>query len=172
MNRSNALAAPVWRGAERVITLSARHMLPEIGRRLKALSYLTAIYSARELAAAGVREGILRTPDGVVAEGSVSNLFALANDVLYTPPLELGVLAGITRGRVIELAREQGLEVRECAFDLEFFKRSDECFYTNSLRELVPIAAVDSSTIGSGASGPITMMLLDAYRREAPDEWI
>lgn len=157
---------------ERVITLPSHHAAPEIGRRVKSLSYLTAIHSAPQLASAGVREGILLTREGIVAEGTVSNLFCIAEGGLHTPPLSLGVLDGVTRRRVMELAEREGIEVRETSFDLSFMKSAGECFYTNSLREIVPVTAIDDDRIGNGKPGAITMKLLAAYRAEAPAEWI
>lgn len=152
---------------ENIITLSARHAAPQIGRRLKTLNYLTAVYSARELAAAGVREGVLLTEQGVVVEGTVSNMFCVVNGVLYTPPATLGILPGITRGRVLELAHDAGIIIHEQEFNRAMLAAADECFYTNSVRELVPVVKLDEQQIGDGRPGPVTLSLLARYRAEA-----
>ncbi len=153
---------------ERIITLGIRHMQPQLGRRLKSLNYLAASHAARDLAAAGVREGLLLTSDGTVAEGTVSNIFRVAGGAVITPPESLGILPGITRGRVIELARERGMEVRQERFALDDLLASDECFYTNSVREIVPVTGVDARTIGDGTPGTVTLRLRELYRAEAP----
>jgi len=156
---------------EELITLSARHAAPEIGVRLKLLSYMTAIFSAPELREGDVREGLLLTDDGVVACGSVSNIFCVTRGgILRTAPLDLGVLPGITRGRVLELAAKLGIPSMETRFDLGVLLEADECFYTNAAREVVPVTALDGMPIGEGVPGPITLALADAYRAEAPDE--
>jgi branched-subunit amino acid aminotransferase/4-amino-4-deoxychorismate lyase len=157
---------------EALITLSVWRSPPETGMAVKSLNYLTGAQAARELADAGVGEGILLTHEGWVAEGSVSNIFALRDDLLRTPPLSLGILDGITRRRVMELAGTIGIEVREERFTPEFLRSCRECFYTNSVREVVPVSSVDGHRVGDGDVGPVTRKLLDAYRREAPDEWM
>jgi 4-amino-4-deoxychorismate lyase len=153
-----------------LITLSARRNLPEIGVALKSLNYLTSVVAEREAAEAGAAEGILLTPEGWVAEGGKSNIFYVASGVLHTPPLALGILPGITRGRVIELAAELGVEVHESTFTREILASSDEVMYTNSVREIVPATLLDGIRIGAGEPGPITRQLQRAYRDEAPNE--
>lgn len=153
---------------ERIITLSTPHVFPQIGRRLKTLNYLTAVYSARELAAAGVREGVLLTEDGRVVEGTVSNMFCVMDGALYTPPVTLGILPGITRGRVLELALDAGITAHEREFDRAMLAAADECFYTNSVRELAPVVQLDNEPINDGKPGPMTLSLLARYRAEVP----
>ncbi len=170
---SRALAPEgTYEDGEQVITLGIRHTEPQLGRRLKSLNYLPAVYAARELAAAGVREGLLLSSDGTVAEGTVSNVFCVVQGRLLTPPPALGILPGVTRERVIELAENEGLEVRQEMFDHEMLVHAEECFYTNSVREVVPVVRVDDRTIGDGRPGPHTVRLRDAYRREAPNEML
>jgi D-amino acid aminotransferase len=161
------------RGADRLealATVKTPRMLPETAVRLKSLNYLSSALAMQEVAAAGASEGIMLTPDGCVAEGSVSNLFFVKDRMLLTPPIELGILPGITRQRVIELAGERGVEVRETRFTVDEMKRGDECFYTNSVREIVPVSTIDNERIGSGEVGTITRRLVEAYRHELPDE--
>lgn len=162
------LQSPGADNGEGIVTLGIRHMEPQLGRRLKSLNYLPVAYAARELAAAGVREGLLLASDGTVAEGTVSNIFRVAGGAVMTPPESLGILPGITRGRVIELARQEGLEVREERFALDDLLASDECFYTNSVREIVPVTSVDARAIGGREPGAVTLRLRALYRAEAP----
>jgi branched-subunit amino acid aminotransferase/4-amino-4-deoxychorismate lyase len=155
---------------ERIITLAARHRAPGAGERIKAIDYMTAVRSAPELRAAGVREGLLLCDDGSVACGTVSNIFAVIDGELRTPPLEVGILAGITRGRIIELAILGDVPFAPRAFDRVALLGASECFYVNSAREVVPVIAVDDHEIGGGLPGPVTLGLARAYREGLPDE--
>ena len=155
---------------EKIITLSAKFRPPAIGERIKALDYLTAVRSGPELRAAGVREGLLLCDDGSVACGTVSNIFAVIDGELRTAPLGLGVLPGITRGRIIELALGAGIPVAPRAFDRAALLAASECFYVNSVREVVPVTAIDDHPIGEGRPGMMTLRLARAYREEAPIE--
>lgn len=152
--------------AERIIALPVLHGPPAIGRRVKALNYLPAVVASQFLARAGVREGVLRTAEGWVAEGTVSNLFLVRGKELVTPPLALGILAGVTRARILAMAPAAGLRAREEMFTLVDMAAADECFYTNSLREVVPVAALDGVPIGAGAAGPRTRALQALYRED------
>lgn len=156
---------------ERMIVLEARRGRASTPVGLKSLAYFASVHGALELTRrGGAAEGIMLSEEGFVVEGSVSNIFCVSDEVLLTPPIDLGILPGITRGRVIELARSLGMEVREERFTLEALRSARECFYTNSLREIVPATSIDEIAVGSGSIGPITSALAEAYHREAPDE--
>ena len=155
---------------EDLILFSSRRSLPEIRPRLKSLNYLPEILAQDDLRRRGLREGVFLTAEGYVAEGSVSNIFCVIGGTLRTPPVELGILPGITRGRVIELARAAGIPVAERPFLPEEIMKGEECFYTNSVRELVPVRSLEGRVIGGGKAGPITRRLLRFYRAELPDE--
>jgi len=131
---------------------------------LKRLGYLDAIVALAEARAAGVEEVILLDTAGHLAEGAVSNLFLVLDGALHTPPLSCGVLPGITRATVLELARASGIETLERPLPPDALARASEAFLTNSLRELVPLVAVDGRPIGGGRPGPLTLHLLDRYR--------
>lgn len=159
--------------AEDLVVLSPVRMPPELGIAMKTTSYLTSSVCRLELVRRGVREGIMLTPQGDVAEGSISNIFAVIDGILRTPTLASGCLPGITRARVIELAMEMGVEVNDAdALTPAMISRAEECFYTNSGRELVPVGRLDGDSIGSGGRGDITRRLQYAYRGEAAAEWI
>lgn len=153
-------------GGEAVITAAVHHVPSPFGRRIKSTNYAAAASIARDLADAGVREAILCTRDGMVAEGTVSNVFAVRDGAIVTPPLELGILAGVTRSRVLALARAAGIEVREELFDMAFLASGAECFITSSVREVAPVIAVDGAAIAGGRIGPVTQTLRAAYRAE------
>ncbi len=134
---------------------------------LKRLGYLEAIVALREAAAAGYQDALFLDSAGHLAEGAASNVFVVVGHALFTPPLTCGVLPGITRAMVLELARLQELEVREQALLPGVLAEASEAFLTSSLRELVPLVVVDESRVGDGRPGPVTLRLLDDYRRLA-----
>jgi branched-chain amino acid aminotransferase len=137
---------------------------------LKGIGYLeriTALLTARER---GAEEAILRNSAGAVVGGSASNLFLVAGGRLRTPALEEGILPGITRSVVLELARHMGLDAEEGSLRPEELARADEVFLTSSLRELVPVVAAEGTRVGPGSPGPVWRRLLDAFRERVRAE--
>ncbi len=110
--------------------------------RLKTLGYLDNVLALREAAAAGFDEAILLNTAGRIAGGSRSNLFLVLDGVVATPPASEGVLPGIARQTVLELARDRGLLVEERALSVSDLQRAEEAFLTNSLIEIAPLATI------------------------------
>lgn len=157
--------------------LHTRRNTPEGEVRFKSLHYMNNILAKRELAALEAppgTEGLMLTEDGMLAEGIVSNLFFVAGGIIYTPAIATGILPGITRARLIELASEAGLEVREGFYTWEELSQADEAWVCNSIQELCPVsslAGLDGSRIGIGKQGsdrpgPVTEQLWHAYKRD------
>ena len=114
-------------------------------------------------------EGVMRNYKGELAECTQSNLFIVKNGVALTPPVDAGLLPGITRAFLFEVGAEAGIAVKEAVLrDADLFG-ADESFLTSTTREVVPIVRVDDSKIGAGLPGPITCALLEGYRRKAQD---
>lgn len=155
-------------GRQRLITLERRLSPPDTPTRIKSTSHLTYVLAAREAAHRGADEGVMLTPDGLVAEGTIANIFIVRGGVLLTAPISLGVLPGIARGRVLELAAALGIEAREIAFDREALHGADECFFTNAARGVVVAGSVDG--IALAADAPIGTRLALAYREEMANE--
>ncbi len=132
---------------------------------LKRLGYLEAIVAMREAVAAGYQDAIFLDSAGHLAEGAASNLFVVAGGELLTPPLSCGILPGITRTTVVELARRRALPVREAVLEPAVLAQASEAFLTSSLRELAPLVSVDGRNVGDGRPGPTTRALLEDYRR-------
>jgi branched-chain amino acid aminotransferase len=126
-------------------------------------NYLSSQLIGAEARRLGFQEGIGLAPDGTLSEGSGENLFLVKDGVLLTPALAHSVLGGITRDTVIRLARERGIEVRECALPRELLYIADEAFFTGTAVEITPIRSVDRLTVGSGTRGPITETLQKAF---------
>lgn len=132
----------------------------------KTGNLLRAVLAIREANMAGAFEAITLTADGKISDGITSNLWLVQGNRLLTPSFESGILEGITRAVVLDLARRAGLEVVEDVLDLREVDKSSELFLTSSTREIVPIVRVSGKPVGDGRPGPVSKKLLDAYRRE------
>jgi len=145
---------------------------PEGSQRLKSLHYMNGILGRRELSGipgAQGAEGLMLTREGHIAEGIVSNLFFAKSGKLYTPTIDTGILPGITRAFVLELAVKMGIEAEEGIYTLEDLKQADEIFLTGSVQEIVPVRLLRESDaaeamIGKGCPGPLTLKLTEQYR--------
>ena len=115
----------------------------------------------------GAFEGVMRNYRGELAELTQSNLFVVKRGVALTPPVEAGLLPGITREFLFEVGAEHGIAVQESVLRDEDLIGADEAFLTSTTRELVPIVEVDGRLIGSGAPGPVTQALLQRFREAA-----
>lgn len=131
---------------------------------LKTFNYLENILAKRKAASLHFHEAIFLNGKGKVAEGSASNIFLIKNHQLITPGLQEGILPGITRKFVLELALESSLPAEEGEVSLESLLQADECFLTNSLMEIMPLVKVGEETIGAGIPGKLTRELGQAYR--------
>jgi branched-chain amino acid aminotransferase len=126
-------------------------------------NYLSSQLIGAEARRLGFAEGIGLSSDGTVSEGSGENIFLVKDGVLMTPALAHSVLGGLTRDTVMRLARERGIEVRECAIPRELLYIADELFFTGTAVEIAPIRSVDRLTVGTGKRGPITETLQNAF---------
>lgn len=140
-------------------------------------NYLNASLIKMEAVLNGYTEGIALSVDGLLSEGSGENLFLVRGGRIYTPPVGLSVLPGITRDSVITLARERGYTVEEKLIPREALYIADELFFTGTAAEVTPIRSVDRIAVGSGRRGPITEELQTAYLdavhgRGEHDEWL
>lgn len=130
---------------------------------VKSGNYLNNILALAEARRAGADEALMCDSQGRIAEGASSNVFVVRDGALVTPGVEIGLLPGITRMRVIELARGAGLEVTEGELVPEQVRSADEVFITSSIRGVLPVAQVDGAAIAGGAPGPITTRIMDLY---------
>ncbi len=132
--------------------------------RLKSLNFLNNILARREAKAKRVDEGILLNSVGDVTEASTSNIFLVKRGSIITPPEESGLLPGITRGVVLELANSPGLKAYKRRISLDELMAADEAFLTNSLIEIMPLVEIDGRQIGKGKPGPVTQRIREAYK--------
>nr|WP_170318308.1 aminodeoxychorismate lyase [Paenibacillus thalictri] len=155
--------------------LKLRRNSPEGEVRHKSLHYMNNILGKRELSAytwAKQAEGLFLDERGYVAEGLVSNLFFIKNGVCCTPSLDTGILPGITREFVLELAESRGMRTEQGLYRWEELLEADEVFMTNSIQEIVPVTSIYDTAgteriIGSRQAGAVTAHLLEQYRAAA-----
>jgi branched-chain amino acid aminotransferase len=134
--------------------------------QMKTLNYLPSLMALRFARASGFAEAILLNAQSRVLEGATSNVFLLQGRALRTPSSRLGLLPGLTRNRVLELAEDAGLETQKTASDLRDLLLADEVFLTGSVKEIVPVVGIDRSRIGDGRPGRWTRELQQAYRED------
>jgi branched-chain amino acid aminotransferase len=140
---------------------------------VKSLNYLNNIRAKIEAVAANVLEAIMLNHQGNVAECTGDNIFIIQSGRLVTPPISAGILPGITRALVLDLARSAAIPTAEEDFTLETLYACDEVFLTGTAAEVIPVTRVDDRVIGSGTPGALTTQLIDAYRQlvaDAPED--
>jgi branched-chain amino acid aminotransferase len=130
----------------------------------KPAAYLNNLLALGRAQDAGADDAILLGQYGELLEGATSSLFLVRAGELYTPPLALGILPGITRDRVLACAASVGLSAREKLLNIHDAYRAEELFLTSSVRLIVAVVSVDGVSIGSGAPGPVTARIAAAYR--------
>jgi branched-chain amino acid aminotransferase len=153
------------KGLEIITVSTVRNHPAALSPRVKSLNYLNNILAKIEGKQAHCVEALMLNHKGEVAECTGDNIFLVRSGVLLTPPNDAGILEGITREAVIELARDEGIEVREVALTKHDVYIADECFLTGTAAEVVPVVKVDARTIGDGKPGPITRKLAESFRK-------
>ena len=134
---------------------------------IKSNNLLNQALAGQEAIRRGAFEGVMRNYRGELTECTTANLFVVQDGVAFTPPLESGLLPGITREFLFEVGRDLGIDVREEVLRDDDLFSADEAFLTSTTREAVPIVKVDDRTIGRGKPGPVTTKLLKGFRDRA-----
>ena len=148
-----------------IIAKTIRTSATMLSPAVKSLNYLNNIMAKIEAIDAGVAEAIMLNDQGDVAECTGDNLFIVKDGQVATPPLEAGMLVGITRGVVMQLARDHGIGVQERRIAPQDLYDADECFLTGTAAEVISVTRVDGRVIGDGKAGPVTRKLLAAFRQ-------
>jgi branched-chain amino acid aminotransferase len=133
--------------------------------RVKSLNYLNSILAKIEGTNAGCLEALMLNHKGEVAECTGDNIFLVRSGELHTPSVDAGILEGITRDAVMDLARGVGIKVVERAMDRHDVYTADECFLTGTAAEVIPVVECDARAIGTGKPGPITRDLLERFHK-------
>ncbi|MCD6419847.1 MAG: branched-chain-amino-acid transaminase [Synergistetes bacterium] len=148
-----------------IVTAAPRKNYGEVlSPQIKSLNYLSSVMAKIEAIEAGRIEALMITREGYVAEGTGDNVFIVKNGVLMTPPPYVGILEGITREAVMEIAQDMGIKVLETPFTRFDVYAADECFLTGTAAEMIPVIAVDGRKINDGEVGPTFRKLLRKFR--------
>lgn len=146
-------------GLEIIIANTRRNVLEALSPEIKSLNYLNNILAKVEASKAGVEEAIMLNYNGHVAECTGDNIFIVKKGRLFTPPVTAGILKGITRQAVLDIAERLGIMSAEKTLITDDLFDADECFLTGTAAEIVPVVKIDKMLIGSGKPGEITFKL-------------
>jgi len=154
----------------KVSLVSVRRNHPQaLNPMIKSNNLLNNALAMQEALKTGAEEALMCNQAGEIVECSQSNFFIVRAGQVLTPPLSAGLLPGITRAFVLDLAAELGLPAREERLTPEDLPSADEAFITGTTREVTPVVLVDAAPIGGGKPGPISRRLLDLFRRRADE---
>jgi branched-chain amino acid aminotransferase len=149
-----------------IITVPTPRNMPEaLNPQIKSLNYLNNILAKIEALNSGYEEALMFTAHGYVAECTGDNIFIIKDNNLITPPAYLGILKGITRGCVMDIARKAGMAVKEDVITRHNIFTADECFLTGTAAEIIPVVGLDKRVIGDGEPGKITLNLMKEFRK-------
>ena len=152
-------------GLEIITVSTIRNHPAALSPRIKSLNYLNNILAKIEGLKAGCIEALMLNHKGEVTECTGDNIFLVRDGRLLTPPVDAGILEGVTRGAVLELAEAAGIPVREVPLTRHDVYIADECFLTGTAAEVIPVVKVDSRPIGDGLPGPITRFLIERFHK-------
>lgn len=158
------------KGVKVVIVNVRRNFKNALNPMIKSLNFLNNVLANIEGMKEDAHEAIMLNYKGYIAEGTTSNIFFIKNKTLFTPELEVGILDGITRRIILNLADEAGMKLSEGRFIPDDVYDADEVFISSTTREIMPVTTIDDIKIGS-KTGRITKALLAAYRKKV-DEYI
>lgn len=157
----------------RLVTSPTRQVAPDVfDPRIKSLNYLKNVLAKIDAQNADAHEAVMLNPEGYVAECTADNLFIVRQGKLLTPPTQDGGLAGITRGTVLELAAEIGIEAQQARLARYDIYTADECFVTGTGAEIMHVRHFDGRTIADGEAGPTTRRLRDAFHELVRSEGV
>ncbi|NDD29977.1 MAG: branched-chain-amino-acid transaminase [Proteobacteria bacterium] len=155
----------------RVIISSVRRTSPEaLDSKIKSLNYLNNILAKIEANTTDADEAVMLNSNGFVTECTAENIFVYKNGVLRTPGRYVGILEGVTRGAVIDLARRNNILVEETMINPHDLYVADEVFLTGTGAELVPVVSISGRNVGTGAPGPVFQRLLKEFRHLTQQE--
>ncbi len=152
------------RGVKVALVDVVRNHPQSVNPMIKSNNLMNSALAAQQALKRGAFEAVMRNYRGELTECTQSNLFIVKNRAALTPPLESGLLPGITREFLFEIGRNTNIEVREQILRDDDLFAADEAFLTSTTREVLPIVSVDNRNIGDGRPGPITLKLLNAFR--------
>lgn len=152
-------------GLDIVTASTIRNHHAALNPRIKSLNYLNNILAKIEGVRAGCVEALMLNTRGEVAECTGDNIFIVKENKVMTPPVDAGILDGITRKAVMELAEEAGYQMKEMTLTRHDVYVADECFLTGSAAEVIPVVKIDNRPIGDGEVGPVAKDLVARFRK-------
>lgn len=152
-------------GVPLIIARTRRNLPSALSPHIKSTNFLNNILAKREALTAGAFDSLLLNWEGWVTECTVSNVFFVAEGCLKTPSTDCGILDGITRDIVLHLARETAIPVQIGRFGPDELTAAEECFLTNTSMEIMPVASIDGTRIGTGKPGPVTRELRSLFAK-------
>jgi branched-chain amino acid aminotransferase len=152
-------------GMEIITASTIRNHPGAVSARIKSMNYLNSILAKIEAAHAGCQEAIMLNHNGEVAECTGDNIFLVKHGVLRTPPSHAGILEGITRNTILDLARAAGIPTEQPTLTRYDVYAADECFLTGTAAEVIPVVKVDGRVIGNGKPGPLTRQLRERFQQ-------
>ena len=149
-----------------IVTIPTQRTIHEaVNPQIKSLNYLNNILAKVEAINAGVEEAVMLNFEGYVAECTGDNIFIVKKGALLTPPIHIGVLRGITRGAVIDIAHMKEIPVYEEILTRYDLFNADECFLTGTAAEIIPVVKIDGRTIANGKPGKMTLALTNEFHK-------
>jgi len=158
---------PTWwyeKGVHAVITNVVRVSKESVDPNVKSGNYLNNVMAFMQAKREKAFDSIMLNSQGYVTEGTTSNIWIVKNNTIKTPPLQAGILEGITRKTLLQLAKmDEGPAIEQVNFTAEELINADECFLTSTMKEIIPVTQVDNSPIGAGTVGAMTIRLHTIY---------
>jgi branched-chain amino acid aminotransferase len=155
----------LYKNGMKIITVATtRNSHEALNPQMKCLNYLNNIMAKIEAVQLGYEEALMLNDQGYVAECTGDNIFIVSKGELYTPPEIMGVLRGVTRDTVLEIAKKNKITTHEHVFTRHELYIAEECFLTGTAAEIIPVVMVDGRMIGTGKPGAITLNLMKKFK--------
>ncbi len=151
------------KGIQVALVSIKRNPLDSLNPNIKTGNYLNNVLAKMEAEKLGAQDAIMVNPWGYLTEGTTSNLFFVCEGHILTPSMECGILSGITREIIIQLAKENGFHIEEGKWPGAELLKADEIFLTGTIKKVMPVSHLDGRPVGTGKPGPITLNLLRLY---------
>ena len=155
------------RSLQLAIGATARRASPWLLPGVKSTSYAVNIAAQTEARRRGADDALFLSLEGIVLECPTSNAWFVEGGVLHTPALDLGILAGVTRDTLIDVAAAAGIAVEADAYELERLAQATEVFTSSSVREVMPVVRLDGAAVGDGRPGPVAAVMQSGLRAAA-----
>lgn len=159
------------KGVDLVVTEVIRTPKKAMDPNVKSGNYLNNVMAIKQAREKGAYDAVMLNDKGFVTESTTANIWIVLGETIITPPIEAGLLGGLTRRTLLQIGMDKGLKIKEQNFSPETLTSASEVFITSSTREVLPVTRINGELIGSGSPGPITKKLHELYK-EFRDQYI